>query len=311
MNANQSVLAPHGIDAGAIATLSWIMFAGAALIFFGVLAFALIAYRGTPGLRQKLAGDRFILIWGAIFPTATLTALLVYGLTLTGARVMPAAANALKIEISGEQWWWRVRYAATEHSAEFMTANEIRIPVGRQVEIKLSSVDVIHSFWLPNLAGKVDMIPGIDNRIRLTATKTGIFRGQCAEYCGGAHALMAFNAVALEPVEFSRWLAGQAQSAVPPKSPPERLGSETFLLAGCGACHTIRGTAAQGTIGPDLTHVGGRLALASGILPNDAQSFSEWISNNQHIKPNNRMPPFRIFSTGELDALGAYLDSLR
>jgi cytochrome c oxidase subunit II len=291
--------------------LSWIMFVGAALIFFGVLAFALIANRGTPSWRQKLSGDRFILIWGAIFPTATLTALLVYGLTLTGARVMPAAADALKIEISGERWWWRVRYAATEHSAEFLTANEIRIPVGRQVEIKLSSADVIHSFWLPNLAGKVDMIPGIDNRIRVTATKTGIFRGQCAEYCGGAHALMVFNAVALEPVEFSEWLVEQAQSAVSPKSSPERLGSETFLLAGCGACHTIRGTAADGIIGPDLTHVGGRLALASGTLPNDARSFIEWISNNQHIKPNNRMPPFKIFSTGELAALGAYLDSLK
>ncbi len=307
----QSVLVPHGADAAAIAALSWVMFAGAAIIALGVLAFAIAAYRGGPGLRKKLSDDRFILTWGAIVPTAILTTLLTYGLTLTGARVMPAAADELKVEISGEQWWWRVRYPATEQSSAFTTANEIRIPVGRQVEIKLSSADVIHSFWVPNLAGKVDMIPGTVNHIRLTATKAGIFRGQCAEYCGGAHALMAFHAQALEPAEFSEWLIDQQQPGIAPVTAQQRQGSETFLLGGCGACHTIRGTQAQGTVGPDLTHVGSRIALVAGMLPNDAKSFSEWIANNQHIKPNNRMPPFRIFPPAELAALGIYLDSLK
>lgn len=311
MDEKQSVLAPYGTDAAAITTLSWVMFAGAIIIVFGVLAFAVIAYRGGPRLRKALAKERFILIWGAVLPTAILVALLTYGLTLTGARVKPAAADALKIEISGEQWWWRVHYPATGQTSAFMTANEIRMPIGRQVEIKLSSADVIHSFWVPNLAGKVDMVPGTLNRIRLTATKTGIFRGQCAEYCGGAHALMAFHAQALEPEEFSRWLIAQQQAAALPATAQEQQGSELFLLAGCGACHTVRGTQARGTVGPDLTHAGSRISLAAGMLPNNASSFGEWITNNQHIKPNNRMPPFKIFSPGELAALGAYLDGLK
>ena len=308
---NQSVLAPFGTDASAIATLSWVMFAGAIIIVVGVLAFALAAHRGNPRLRKSMAKEHFILLWGAVLPTAVLVVLLTYGLTLTGARVTPANADALKIEISGEQWWWRVHYPATEQDPAFMTANEIRIPIGRQVEIKLSSADVIHSFWVPNLAGKVDMVPGIINRIRLTATKTGTFRGQCAEYCGGAHALMAFHAQAVAPAEFSKWLIAQQQEAIPPATALERDGSELFLLGGCGACHAIRGTEARGTVGPDLTHAGSRLSLAAGTLPNDATSFGVWVANNQHIKPNNRMPPFKIFSSGELAALGAYLDGLK
>ena len=275
MDENQSVLTPYGTDAAAIATLSWVMFVGAIIIVFGVLAFAIAAHRGGPRLRKALAKERFILMWGTLFPTATLIALLTYGLTLTGVRVMPAEADALKIEISGEQWWWRVRYPATEQTPAFMTANEIRIPIGRQVEIKLSSADVIHSFWVPNLAGKVDMIPGTINRIRLTATKIGVFRGQCAEYCGGAHALMAFHAQALEPAEFSQWLIDQHQAVALPATALERQGSELFLLGGCGACHAIRGTEARGTVGPDLTHVGSRISLAAGMLPNNAESFGE------------------------------------
>ena len=224
MDEKQSVLEPYGTDASAIATFSWVMFAGAVIIVFVVLGFAVAAYRGSPRLRKLLAKERFILMWGAVLPTAILVALLTYGLTLTGARVMPSNADALKIEIVGEQWWWRVHYPATGQTPAFMTANEIRIPIGRQVEIKLSSADVIHSFWVPNLAGKVDMVPGTINRIRLTATKTGIFRGQCAEYCGGAHALMAFHAQALEPEEFSQWLFAQQQVAAPPATALEREG---------------------------------------------------------------------------------------
>ena len=308
---NQSILEPYGTDASAIATLSWVMFVGAIMIVFVVLGFALVAYRGSPHLREALAKEPFILMWGAVLPTAVLVALLTYGLTLTGARVMPSNTDALKIEISGEQWWWRVRYPATGQNSTFMTANEIRIPIGRQVEIKLSSADVIHSFWVPNLAGKVDLVPGTINRIRLTATKTGIFRGQCSEYCGGAHALMAFHVQAFEPEEFSQWLFAQQQVAALPATALEREGAELFLLGGCGGCHAIRGTEARGTVGPDLTHVGSRISLAAGILPNTAISFGEWIVNNQHIKPNNRMPPFKIFSSGELAALGAYLNGLK
>ncbi len=307
MEAQQSVLSPAGADAQSIATLSWIMFCAAALIFFGVVLITIFAHKGNEAWRRRLSSNAFIFCVGIIFPTVTLVALLIYGLMLTGARVMATEADALHIEVVGEQWWWRVRY--TESGA--VTANEIRVPVGRQVEIKLTSADVIHSFWAPNLAGKVDMIPGVVNVIRLRATKTGTYRGQCAEYCGGPHALMAFHVIALEPAQFEEWLAEQQRPARSPTGALQIEGESRFISKGCNACHTIRGTAANGAIGPDLTHVGGRISLAAATLPNDVRSFGRWIRDNQHIKPNNRMPPFGVLTDRELAALAAYLEGLQ
>ena len=305
MEMQQSVLSPVGADAEGIATLSWIMFGGGAIIFLGVLLLTICAYWGGDALRRRLASDEFIFAGGIVFPIATLVALLIYGLMLTGARVMATGPDALRIEVSGEQWWWRVRYT----EADVETANEIRVPVGRQVEIKLSSADVIHSFWAPNLAGKVDMIPGVVNLIRLRATEAGTYRGQCAEYCGGPHALMAFHVIVLGPAEFDDWLAKQRQPASVPSA--SKQGEKLFMSVGCNACHTIRGTQAAGVIGPDLTHVGGRISIAAATLPNTADSFSRWIRDNQHIKPNNRMPPFGILSDHDLAVLGAYLKGLQ
>ncbi|MBC8037451.1 MAG: cytochrome c oxidase subunit II [Rhizobiales bacterium] len=307
METQQSVLSPGGSDAESIATLSWIMFGSATAIFLGVLLVTAFAHFGGETLRRRLASHEFIFYAGIAFPVVTLAALLTYGLMLTGARVMATEAGALRIEITGEQWWWRVRYP----TAEVVTANEIRIPAGRQVEIKLSSADVIHSFWVPALAGKVDMIPGVVNLIRLRAGKTGTYRGQCAEYCGGPHALMAFHVIALEAREFDAWLVKQQQPAATASTPAQKQGANLFMSTGCNGCHAIRGTLATGTIGPDLTHVGGRVSIAAATLPNDAQSFGHWIRGNQHIKPNNRMPPFGILSDRELAALGAYLEGLQ
>jgi cytochrome c oxidase subunit 2 len=285
------------------------MFGGGAAIFLAVLALTICAHLGNEALRRRMASDEFIVAGGIVFPVVTLIALLIYGLMLTGARVAVTERDALRIEVTGEQWWWRVRYPANGNEAEAVTANEIRIPAGRQIEIKLSSADVIHSFWVPNLAGKVDMIPGIVNRIRLRAMSAGTYRGQCAEYCGGPHALMAFYVVALEPAEFEAWLAKQREPAAP-TTQVQKQGESVFLSTGCNACHTIRGTSAAGTIGPDLTHVGGRLSIAAATLPSDAASFVRWIRDNQHIKPNNRMPEFRILSDADMAALGAYLEHL-
>ena len=309
MPAQQTVLSPAGSDAEAIATLSWIMFGGGTAIFVGVLALAIYAHLGGGQGRRRLASREFIVIGGVVFPIIALTALLVYGLTLTGARGTATEADALRIEVTGERWWWRVRYPATGDAAAIVTANEIRIPVGRQVEIALSSADVIHSFWVPNLAGKVDMIPGVVNRIRLRATRPGVFRGQCAEYCGGPHALMSFHVVALEPSRFEDWLAAQLRPAVS-LTASQMQGETLFLSTGCHACHAIRGTRAAGIIGPDLTHVGSRLFIAAGRMPSDAGSFARWVRDNQHIKPNNLMPAFGVLSDGELATLGAYLASL-
>ena len=182
MEALQSALSPAGPDAEAIAVLGWILFGGASVIVAGVAVLACCAHWGGETLRRRIATRDFVLVGGAVFPAVTLTVLLSYGLTLTGARVTATEPGALQIEVSGEQWWWRVRYLAAGSAPEAVTANEIRIPTGRQAKIILSSADVIHSFWAPSLAGKVDMIPGTVNRIRLRATRAGVFRGQCAEF---------------------------------------------------------------------------------------------------------------------------------
>jgi cytochrome c oxidase subunit 2 len=194
---------------------------------------------------------------------------------------------------------------ADGHTIE--SANEVRVPVGRLVEIELSSADVIHSFWLPAYAGKVDMIPGRINKLHFIADKPGIVRGQCAEYCGGAHALMAFYTVALAPGDYEDWLAKERSDAGPTH---EKEGEQLFIDSGCGGCHTVRGTQADGKIGPDLTHVGSRRSLGAGILPNTPEYFAQWISRHQKLKPDNLMLPFDFFSESELRALSAYLKEL-
>ena len=307
MDALQSALDPAGVDATSIARLSWVLFAGSAAIFVlvALLTSLALSERWRP---RWLTGSRFIVAAGLIFPTVTLAGLLFYGLMLTGDQRADAPALALRVDVTGELYWWRVRYRLD--GKEIDTANEIHVPVGTPVEVTLRSADVIHSFWVPALAGKLDTIPGTVNRLTLTATRPGIYRGQCAEFCGLSHAFMAFRVVAVDPAEFDTWLARQTAPARIPVSPVEMTGHGLFLAAGCGGCHTIRGTPANSTIGPDLTHVGSRIGIAADTLPNDAASLAHWIRDTQHIKPGNRMPAFRIFGDAELAALATYLASL-
>lgn len=303
----QSALDPAGVDATSIARLSWVLVVGGGVIFLLVAVLACVALwsKRRPGF---LSSTRFILAGGLIVPTVALAALLVYGLTLTGGRYEAASANTLRIDVTGELYWWRVRYRLDGRDID--TANEIRVPVGVPVEVTLRSADVIHSFWVPALAGKLDAIPGTLNRLTFMATAPGIYRGQCAEFCGASHAWMAFRVVAVQPNEFDMWLVQQAAQAEIPSTPIEMTGHGLFLAAGCGGCHTIRGTPSNGTIGPDLTHLGSRIGIAADTLPNDPESLARWIRETQHIKPGNRMPPFRIFSEDELASLATYLASL-
>jgi len=287
----QSVLNPHGPDAAIIAEIAWVLFTGGALVFAAVMLLALAALRG----RLRASANALIVGGGIVFPVVTLAALLVYSLVRAGA-LQPPDPGALRIEVVGEQWWWRVRYA------EFETANEIRIPVGRPVELVLRSADVIHSFWVPALAGKLDMIPGKANRLRVRADRAGEFRGQCAEYCGGPHAQMALYVVAVPDEEFRQWAEEQRA--------PAKAASPLFV-SHCGACHAVRGTAASGTRGPDLTHVGSRRSLGAGLLPNNPGTLAAWISSSQHLKPGNLMPSFQHFSGAELRELAGYLESLK
>jgi cytochrome c oxidase subunit 2 len=305
----QSALAPAGAEAEQIATLFWLMLLAAAVIWFLVVGTAIYASRIRPGRHSEVFASRLVVIGGIVFPTVTLALLLAYGLAL-----MPelrAQGDGLRIHVSGEQWWWRVAYDRGDGSEAVPSANEVRLPVGRRVEILLSSPDVIHSFWIPPLAGKVDMIPGRTNRLVVEATETGEFRGVCAEYCGTSHALMAFKVVVMEEDAFADWLGHQAAPAGDLPAGLPAAGAELFRKTGCGGCHAVRGTAAQGIIGPDLTHLANRRSLAAGILPMTAEGLRDWIARTEEVKPDSRMPSFGALPEDDLDAIVAYLEALK
>jgi cytochrome c oxidase subunit 2 len=305
----QSSLAPSGRDAERVADLFWGMTAGAVVVWVGVIALALYYTRTARGVASERRDRLLIVGGGVVLPTVTVTILLIYGLAMLPEAVARAPEGSLHVDVAGEQWWWRVRYRRPD-GLEAVLANEVRLPVGTPVQFRLSSDNVIHSFWIPPLAGKMDMIPGRITYLTVRPTATGVFRGVCAEYCGTAHALMAFSVEVMEAAEFDRWLEHQAApaTAVGADALP---GAELFLASGCHACHTVRGTAAAGVIGPDLTHVGSRLSLGAGILPNDADAFRRWIAGTEHIKPGVHMPQFGMLPADELAALAAYLEGLQ
>jgi cytochrome c oxidase subunit 2 len=308
----QSALDPAGRGAESIADLFWWMTAGAILIWLAVIGLAFYAMRVRPEAHSRRQTNLLIIGGGAIIPTVVLSGLLAYGLALMPPLLAPAPEGSLKIAVTGEQWWWRVRYLTPGgNGAAVELANEIRLPIGERVEFHLESPDVIHSFWIPALGGKIDMIPGRSNRLALEPTRTGVFRGACAEYCGTSHALMSFYAVVLEKADFVAWLEHQQKPAQSPAQPLADRGQELFLANGCGACHTVRGTPADGVVGPDLTHVGGRLSLGAGILPNEPDAFLRWIARTEHLKPGVHMPAFGMLPPEDLRALAVYLEGLQ
>lgn len=304
----QSALDPAGEQAEHLARVFWWTTGGSLAIWLIVIGIVLYAVY-TPE-RRDLTGARRLIVWGGlVIPTVLLTVVLSYGLALIPRFVDPSTPSQLTVEVTGEQYWWRVRYPR-ESGPPIELANEIRLPVGEEVDFFLNSTDVIHSFWIPSLGGKVDMIPGRQTRLRLSPKRTGTFRGVCAEYCGASHAWMAFSVVVQERADFERWLAAQAAPAAEPREPIAREGREVLFANGCGACHSLRGTPADGVVGPDLTHVGGRASLAAGVLPNQATDFGRWIAATDQLKPGVHMPAFGMLSAPELRALAAYLESL-
>ena len=308
----QSALSAHSLEAEAIASLSWVLFGGGATILFVVVAAICIAVLGPTTIRKYLAAPRMVLAGGVVLPAAVLSALLILNVALMHSAARPPSdpSGTMPIMISGEQWWWRVVYGGSA-GAKVESANEIRIPVGRDVVFTLRSADVIHSFWVPSLGGKVDMIPGRDTRLRVHATRPGVFRGPCAEYCGGAHALMALQVTAMPADEFGAWIAQEGSEAAPPRTDREREGQALFLSSGCGSCHAVRGTLAAGTIGPDLTHLASRRSIGADTLPLDRANLGRFIAEGQKFKPGNKMPEFRIFSDAQQDVLISYLLGLK
>ena len=301
----QSAFDAGGPEAARIATIGLVMFGGGGLIFAAVLLLTLLAMRSRPS--AGLIGSRALVVAGGLFfPVIVLTGLLLYTFGLAGSATRPGDEPALRIDVIGRMWWWEIRYPA----AGVVLANEIRVPAGRPVELHVSSSDVIHSFWVPALAGKIDMIPGRVNRLRIVADDPGIFRGQCAEFCGAQHAHMAVEIVAEAPDAFAAWLERQARPAAATSGPVLARGRSLFLASGCGDCHTVRGIAADGKLGPDLTHVGSRRTIGAAILPNNVGTLAGWIADSQSIKPGNGMPSFNVFSGADLRAVAAYLASL-
>jgi cytochrome c oxidase subunit 2 len=304
----QSALDTAGRDAERIARLFVTMTVGALIVWAAVVALAVHAIRARETYSER-AANLLVIGGGVALPTVVLAALLAYGLPVLPKILTPAPDGNLQIDVTGKQWWWRVRYASDQGAIE--TANELRLPVGQRVNLRLDSTDVIHSFWVPSIAGKMDLIPGRVTHLALEPTRTGVFRGACAEYCGTSHALMAFHVVVMERDEFDAWLDHQAQPAQAPPHAEATRGQVAFIANGCTACHTIRGIASSGTIAPDLTHVGSRLWIGAGTLPNEPETLVRWIAQTETIKPGVHMPEFRALPPGDLSALAAYLDSLK
>jgi cytochrome c oxidase subunit 2 len=304
-----SPLDPAGREAADVATLFFSMLVGAAVIWAGVVALFVYAARKKRVHSEESAG-RLILWGGAVLPCLILAALLSYAVWLMP-NVRPwfsGSGEGLRtIDVTGEQFWWRVRYFEPDGSVAFETANEVRMPVGERVAVHLTSPDVIHSFWIPVLGGKMDMIPGRRNILTLEAQKPGTYRGVCAEFCGTSHALMAFTVEVMEPADYDRWLASRQVPAVS----KDAEGLDLFLKNGCGACHTISGTEARGTIGPDLTAFGERGSVGAGTLSNTQADIERFIREPSKVKPGNLMPHFSMLPEAETRRIAQYLKGLQ
>ena len=314
----QSMLNPAGHVAARAAELWWFMFVVGMAVW--VIVMALIIYtlyiRRNPAnprpISQRVDGDAGRVRWVAGGVGATLVILLavfIYSLFTSRSIHALVSSEAVTIEVVGHQWWWQVIYHDADHERIFETANEIRIPVGEPIRLLLRSQDVVHSLWIPNLAGKIDLVPGRTNALWLQADEPGTFRGQCAQFCGMQHANMALMVVAHTPDDFSAWADAQQEPAARPAAPIQIEGERVFLERGCAICHTVRGTGARATAGPDLTHLASRLTLGAGILPNTTGHLGGWIANPQVLKPGNHMPRVDL-DAEELTALIAYLNSL-
>jgi cytochrome c oxidase subunit 2 len=302
-----SMLDTHAGEARHIAGVWWLMFgiaAGVYLIVATLIFWALLRGRRRAARTSRLNENAFIVVGGVVVPVVILALLAVVTVTTTKS-VRADKPGALRVEVVGKRWWWEVRYPGTK----VVTANEVHVPTGRPLDIQLDSDNVIHSFWVPQLAGKVDMIPGQHNHLRVTVDDPGTYLGECAEFCAVGHAHMRFVVIADPPAEFDRWMTRREQAATNPVSDAAARGQAVFQRESCAGCHTIRGTAATGVIGPDLTDFGSRKWIAAATLRNTRANLAAWIANSQTIKPGNLMPPMSL-SPGDLDAVVAYLESL-
>jgi cytochrome c oxidase subunit II len=280
-----------------------------------VLALLLGAFRRRGGETPETDPRRERSLTTAVSVATALTVLILFGFLVYDVAVgrqltRGFGKEALQVRVVGHQWWWELQYRDSVAHNWFTTANELHIPVGRPVVLELLSTDVIHSFWPPTVSQKRDLIPGKDNSLWLQADTPGVYRGQCAEYCGQQHAKMGFLVIAQRPDSFAGWLARQRDTALTPTTELARRGQEVFLASSCVMCHAIAGTPAGSRVGPDLTHLASRRTIAAGTLPNTRGNLAGWIIDPQKIKPGTRMPPTQL-KPADLQTLLAYLETLK
>jgi cytochrome c oxidase subunit II len=325
---DDSTFNTHGPAAHSIASLSWfmtILFLVTIVIMWVLLAFAFYKRRGTLAEHAPIdagGGQMWIAVGGIAIPLIVLTILFVLGLGLLrdfpihgmhGGMNQQQMALMMKpeIRIIGHQWWWEIQYLNDDPSQSFTTANELHLPTGRHVNIEVRTADVMHSFWVPALHGKVDLIPGQPNYIRIEASAPGEYKGQCAEYCGEQHAKMRILAIAQEPDEYQAWRQAQLRDSVEPVAAAAKAGQQIFLAGPCSMCHTVRGTVAGGRVAPDLTHIGSRQMIAANVYRNNDAYLEAWITHAQSLKPGAEMPNLTQFNGVQLADLVAYLRQLQ
>jgi cytochrome c oxidase subunit II len=319
----QNAVNPAGPEADSLSRLWWLMFVVCTIVFVLVMIALLLAlqersrepqHASTPILEPEPRQERRRR--NVVISAVTITGIILFFfliVSFSAGRSLTAdlaKKNGLSIELTGHQWWWEVRYNDVDASNIFTTANEIHIPVGVPVTFTLKGADVIHSFWVPNLAGKKDLIPGKINTIWLQADKPGVYRGQCAEYCGLQHAQMALWVVAEPQDQFNAWRQAQTQSSLPPTTDSQKHGQQVFLTSTCVMCHAINGTPAGSNIGPNLTHIASRNTIAAATLANTRDHLAQWVKDSQTVKPGNKMPPNNL-GESDLQSLLDYLQSLK
>lgn len=325
---SQSIFHTRGPAANSISELSWamtILFVVTTIIMGVLLAIAFYRRRGTLAEHEPLdaeGGQMWVAIGGILIPLIVLTVLFVVGLGMMsdfpihGMPGMPSSAQMVRsmkpdILIIGHQWWWEIHYLNDDPSKSFITANELHLPADRPVNIEVKTADVMHSFWIPALNGKVDMIPGQPNFIRIVASQPGVFTGQCAEYCGDQHANMRLTAYVQNQRAYNAWVADQLKPGAQPTSPDAIAGEKIFVLSACSMCHSVRGTTAGGKVAPDLTHIGSRRMIASEIYPNTDAYLEAWITHAQSLKPDCLMPDLPKYTGEQTADLVAYLRQLK
>ncbi|HEY4306736.1 MAG TPA: cytochrome c oxidase subunit II [Gemmatimonadaceae bacterium] len=308
-----SIFSDASDAASRITHLAWFMIVLSVIVFVAVVAIMAVAVmrgrRNAPTVDLSARGNGWIVWGGAVIPGLILGVIFI--VSLGAMSKFSTTVPAMTVHITGHQWWWQVDYLDSTGAQAFRTANELHLPVGKPVRVILTSDDVIHSFWVPQLQGKLDLIPGDTNDLRLEAKRAGIFAGACAEFCGAQHAHMMLSVVAESDSAFAAWRAAQSATAIVSIDSTIATGRRLFVSTQCAQCHTVRGTTARADSAPDLTHVGSRLTLAAGVLPNSLGSIEGWIANPQALKPGAKMPTLRDYTGPELRALAAYVESLK